>query len=458
MRLRARANEILRLDVGDLDVASKQGRVRSTGGATECVFWQTGVRSGCCHASSPGGPVFLADRPATRAVPALDIDPGTDRARLSYRRAAAICRAHRLIAPPAPLQPRLGFIGSSLDASTDPTYTEVISRRTRSHLGPPARGERRGQHELCAQTAERMARPNGSRSDPPSTTCAVEALSHSPREGACDMRLTTVPQGTMWRRKRLRLVFAVTALVASSFWLTSEAAPVSAEIPQCGNQGSQFDGFYYNAAAHSDSFEGASAYLVNQFGAVCDTNPSTPNPNQAYIGTNFTTGWVMIAAYNGAGWSQAGFLRGYNSSQYVWAQINSGQGTLYNQFTPDPSLPNGVMHAYRELFNPSTGLVESSIDGAVFATTSFNPFGTWARSPSGSFSPQFFGETKYLESDIPGVPSAQTAFSALGVQQSVGDSLVQIPCELDYYNTNPSRWSMSPSACDAFNIWTEHTS
>jgi SAM-dependent methyltransferase len=40
------------------------------------------------------GPVFLADRLPTRAAPALDLDPGSGRARLSYRRAAALFQQH----------------------------------------------------------------------------------------------------------------------------------------------------------------------------------------------------------------------------------------------------------------------------------------------------------------------------------------------------------------------------
>lgn len=39
----ARANEILSLDAEDLDLPNKRARVRSKGGATEWVFWQTGV-------------------------------------------------------------------------------------------------------------------------------------------------------------------------------------------------------------------------------------------------------------------------------------------------------------------------------------------------------------------------------------------------------------------------------
>ena len=39
----ARTGEILALDVADLDVANKRAKVRSKGGATEWVFWQTGT-------------------------------------------------------------------------------------------------------------------------------------------------------------------------------------------------------------------------------------------------------------------------------------------------------------------------------------------------------------------------------------------------------------------------------
>ncbi len=88
----ARANEILSLDIQDLDLPNKRARVRSKGGATDWVFWQTGAallmprllagRTTC--------PVFLADRQPTRAVPSVDLCPVTGHARLSYRRAAEL--------------------------------------------------------------------------------------------------------------------------------------------------------------------------------------------------------------------------------------------------------------------------------------------------------------------------------------------------------------------------------
>src|SRR5207247_3388625 len=88
----ARASEILSLDVEDLDLPNKRARVRSKGGATEWVFWQTGTALLLPRllAGRSSGPVFLADRQPTRAVPSVDRCPLTGRARLSYRRAAEL--------------------------------------------------------------------------------------------------------------------------------------------------------------------------------------------------------------------------------------------------------------------------------------------------------------------------------------------------------------------------------
>ncbi|MGJ3227099.1 site-specific integrase [Micromonospora aurantiaca (nom. illeg.)] len=76
----ARAEEILTLDVGDLDLASKRARVVSKGGRTEWVFWQTGAAMLL--------PRLLAGRKPTRAMASVDLRPVTGRARLSYPHAA----------------------------------------------------------------------------------------------------------------------------------------------------------------------------------------------------------------------------------------------------------------------------------------------------------------------------------------------------------------------------------
>jgi integrase len=93
----ARASEVLSLDVEDLDLEQRRAPVRSKGGDTEFVYWDTGTAhllprllrlpDGTSRAS---GPLFLsARRPAPR-----DICPHTGRARLGYDRARTLFNKH----------------------------------------------------------------------------------------------------------------------------------------------------------------------------------------------------------------------------------------------------------------------------------------------------------------------------------------------------------------------------
>ncbi|MGH3754719.1 MAG: tyrosine-type recombinase/integrase [Pseudonocardiaceae bacterium] len=89
----ARAEELLSLNIEDLDLEFRPGRVRSKGGAIEYVHWATGIARLLPRLlrGRTSGPVFLADRraPASgpRAPAAADICSKTGRGRLSYPRA-----------------------------------------------------------------------------------------------------------------------------------------------------------------------------------------------------------------------------------------------------------------------------------------------------------------------------------------------------------------------------------
>ncbi len=90
----ARAEEILNLNIGDLDLPNKRARVTSKGGQVEWVHYESGAAAllprllaGRAH---PHSPVFLTDRKAPPRTPRLDVCPVTGRARLSYRRAAEL--------------------------------------------------------------------------------------------------------------------------------------------------------------------------------------------------------------------------------------------------------------------------------------------------------------------------------------------------------------------------------
>jgi integrase len=92
----ARASEALSINVEDVDLDNKRVRVRSKGGDTDWLHFQTGSARLLPRllAGRARGPLFLADRrPVPSRAPAtLDRCPDTGRARLSYRRAEALFR------------------------------------------------------------------------------------------------------------------------------------------------------------------------------------------------------------------------------------------------------------------------------------------------------------------------------------------------------------------------------
>ena len=123
VRDRRPASEILGLDVEDLDLEQRRAPIRSKGGDTEFVYWDTGTAhllprllrlpDGTPRTS---GPLFLASRrpvPARRPAP-RDICPHTGRGRLGYDRARILFKKYTATAasedhelrPPARLRVR----------------------------------------------------------------------------------------------------------------------------------------------------------------------------------------------------------------------------------------------------------------------------------------------------------------------------------------------------------------
>jgi integrase len=88
----ARSAEVLRLDVGDLDLPNRRAKVRRKGGAIDIIVWQTGTARLLPRLikGRKSGPLFLTDRRSRVALPPGDIDPASGRARLSYRQAAQL--------------------------------------------------------------------------------------------------------------------------------------------------------------------------------------------------------------------------------------------------------------------------------------------------------------------------------------------------------------------------------
>lgn len=87
----ARANEVLALDTGDVDLPNRRAQITGKGGHRELIHFQTGSARLLARliGNRRSGPVFTASkRPTPSRAPAIvDLDPATGCARLSYRRA-----------------------------------------------------------------------------------------------------------------------------------------------------------------------------------------------------------------------------------------------------------------------------------------------------------------------------------------------------------------------------------
>ena len=93
-----RAEEALGLDVPDLDLVNRQARVRTKGGHTRPLHFQTAAARLLAKlvAGRQAGPVFLTARRAAahRVMAAADLDPASGRARLSYEKAEQLFKRY----------------------------------------------------------------------------------------------------------------------------------------------------------------------------------------------------------------------------------------------------------------------------------------------------------------------------------------------------------------------------
>ena len=78
------------LGTDELDLRDRRAKVRRKGGASDVIVWRTATARLLPRLldGRRAGPVLLTGRRARVELPPVDVDPGSGRARLSYRRAA----------------------------------------------------------------------------------------------------------------------------------------------------------------------------------------------------------------------------------------------------------------------------------------------------------------------------------------------------------------------------------
>lgn len=236
----------------------------------------------------------------------------------------------------------------------------------------------------------------------------------------------------------------VLTLVLVCCWGLIGASPATAAGQCSGSGGNYFNGYYQNGRPEW-KFTGASSYIVVRDGANCT------GVNGA---GNFTNAWVMIAGPGSRDWGQVGFERtaGFNGLRW-FAQFSSNGGLATRYSTGSVNNQIGVRHTFRVLYYADCRCLRANIDGSVgWYSSSFDPKQVWGAQP---WSPQFFAETGYLQSDVPGRQSTPTAYSALGAQRFDNGQLMGMPCILSAATDNPSRWGRTSSSCTAFTVWTK---
>jgi hypothetical protein len=221
------------------------------------------------------------------------------------------------------------------------------------------------------------------------------------------------------------------------------ADPAAAAGTCSGTNTNFFDG-YYQIDHPEHPYEGASTFIVVRDGAVC---------SGVVDSNNFLGGWVMIASgTQGQGYGQVGFDRYAGTTLKWFAEFNDGLGHVADRFSTF-SVTNqvGVQHTFRVLWTPACACLHANIDTTNWLNSTFNPFFVgWGPQP---WSPQFMDEATWLQTDVPGTPSARTSFSGMGAQRLSDDIIESMPCILSSLNSS-SRWSHSASSCTAVTLWT----
>lgn len=248
----------------------------------------------------------------------------------------------------------------------------------------------------------------------------------------------------MSTRARPLLSFLAAALYVASMLLPESAL---AAIGQCGVYGSRWAGWTtadYGGSQPTSGIEGSSAYIyTNYSSAICGTDTDSS--------LNFTMSYDMVYDHSRKNYAQAGTFWGYGLPcvyEFVEQAKNDVHTRKLIRCTAD-----GERHAYRNLMTGNPYRVVSYIDGVGEMVSNYDPFDTWQE----PFDIQFMGETKYLQSDIPGIPNYKENFTAMGVQRFDNDNLVTA-CGyviLARFAGTPGRYATDDVSCSHVRTWTQ---
>jgi len=211
------------------------------------------------------------------------------------------------------------------------------------------------------------------------------------------------------------------------------------------------------------TYAGASAVLTVRSSSVCPSDSTSANYATGNLG-NFVYAYTMVATADASAWSQSGYFRSYGTPLIHMAQQKWPDGSLHDNFCLIcGTLSAGETHKYWQQASPGGGdcaCMHANVDQTQFIVSPTNSLSSWLL--AGPLSPQFDGETRYRESDMPGSSSQSALFTQMSVQSRYDFVFGPAPCfsatDLTAGNDNVARWASAAVSCTnptAGRIWTK---
>lgn len=221
--------------------------------------------------------------------------------------------------------------------------------------------------------------------------------------------------------------------------------------------GSRFSGYLGNNVYDNQqkSFEGIEAVIEGNPGSNCDNGGSVANQ------LNFVTDWVMIAdkmANDSSDprrpYAQVGYFHYYSSCLYYFTEWKRTATAAYDRAIDTGAGCRSEANArFTASWNDQTGAEELAVNANIVRATPFNPYLNWSE----PFTPEISAESKYIQSDIPGLSGDPTSVTQAILQRydnswSTTNNLFP---PMDCISPQPTRYYRSNWANHGYNFYTD---
>lgn len=209
--------------------------------------------------------------------------------------------------------------------------------------------------------------------------------------------------------RRLGRLVATSSMVVIMLmsWLPTE---VGAATTACGTVGNYFAGRGFEPPGYEP--RGAAANIEVRTAPLCSSGPDTDS-----------SAWSMLAADDGGGWAQIGYIhKNYGSTplRFFYEWLSRPGGSFEQVFFGSPVYGN--TYNFKASRYPSDGKIHLLLDNASppgaacddthLCVTTFDPLDVWP-----GINAEWFAETLHPGDDVVGTSSNRTDFIAVKVKK-----------------------------------------